>query len=87
MKRPAERSGGAAGLFVLIGILAILGSWGLGGNQWRHTLALLLPGAAAEGAAAIWVYRWLEKFDWLTFKNARAQQMMDDELALEGEGL
>jgi hypothetical protein len=39
-----------------------------------------------EGIAGIWIYRWLEKFDWLTYKSERAQQLLEEELTLEGEG-
>jgi len=66
--------------------LGVLHLMGIAGNQWRHTLVLLFPGAVMEGVVAIWLYRGLEKFDWITFKNARAQQAMEDELLLEGEG-
>ena len=60
---------------------------GTGSNQWRHLLVLLFPGAAIEGAVGIWLYRWLEKFDWVTYKNERARQMLEDGLQLDGEGL
>jgi hypothetical protein len=60
---------------------------GTAANQWRHTLVLLLPGAVMAGITAIWVFRWLEKFDLLTFKDPRARQPIEDELALDGEVL
>lgn len=70
--------------FVVMFILHLLGE---GTNQWRHTVALLLPGAVMTGLAAIWAYRGLEWFDWKTYKSARARQMLEDELLLDGEGL
>jgi hypothetical protein len=66
-----------------LGNLAVLDMMGLSGNQWRHTLVLLLPGAVVQGVLAIWVFRWLERFDWLTFKNERARAQLEDELQLE----
>ena len=67
--------------------LGVLHLMGLSRNQWRHMLVLLFPGAVMAGASSIWIYRWLEKFDWVTYKNERAHQMLEDELQLEGEGL
>ncbi len=68
-----------------LGILYLLGA---GGNQWRHTLLYLFPGAVVEGLLSIWVYRGLEKYDWATYKSSRKEDaalMSDDELALEQE--
>lgn len=56
-------------------------------NQWRHTLALLLPGAVMEGIVGTWVYRWLDQFDWKTFKNPRARAAVEEGLQLDEEGL
>ena len=66
--------------------LIVLYLLGAGGNQWKHTLTYLLMGAALDGALSIWVFRWLEKFDWITFKNARAENSLDEELQLDSEG-
>ncbi|HLE00890.1 MAG TPA: hypothetical protein VJB59_11555 [Bdellovibrionota bacterium] len=55
-------------------------------SQWRNTLFLLFPGAAVEGFAAIWLYRWLEKFDALTFKDKRTEESLENELQLQDEG-
>jgi len=57
-----------------------------GANQWQHTLALLLPGALMEGALGIWVYRWLEKLDWITFKDPRARDALNEDTILTEEG-
>jgi hypothetical protein len=67
--------------------LMILHLMGISANQWRHTLALLFPGAVVEGASAIWIYQWLESFDCMTYKSKKAQHLLEDELQLEGEGL
>lgn len=56
-------------------------------NQWRHTLIMLLPGSAIEGALGIWVFRWLDRLDTVTFKSAHARQALEDELQLEREGI
>ncbi len=66
-----------------LGILHILG---VAENQWRHTLLFLAPGAVIEGTLAYFVFPWLEKFDWVTFKNPRAQQALEEELQLDLEG-
>lgn len=73
-------------IFWKLETLGVLHLMGVSTNQWRHTLVLLFPGAVMTGATAIWIYRWLEQFDWATYKNARAQ-LLEDELQLEGEGL
>lgn len=67
--------------------LSILSMMDLAENQWRHTLVLLLPGAVMVGVASVWVFRWLEKFDWVTFKDPRAQKALEDEYQLEVEAL
>jgi rod shape-determining protein MreD len=69
----------------LIGLL-ILYWLGLAENQWRHTVVFLFPGAVMEAISGVWVYRWLEKLDWWTFRDKRAQQESDD-LLLDEEGL
>ncbi len=69
----------------LMGLL-VLYLLGASANQWRHTLSFLLLGAAIEGFFSLWVYRWLEKFDWITYKHARAERSMDEELEFDSEG-
>jgi rod shape-determining protein MreD len=56
-------------------------------NQWRHTLALLLPGAVIEAALGIWVYRWLEYWDRITTKDPRSRKALQEDLQLDEEGL
>ena len=52
----------------------------------QNTLLLLFPGAAIEGFAAVWIYRWLEKFDFLTYKQKRSEESIEEELRLDSEG-
>lgn len=71
--------------FIYMVVLWLLGS---SANQWRHMFVLLLPGAVMAGITAIWVYRWLEKFDLITFKDPRSRQSQEqDEFALDAEVL
>lgn len=76
-----------ASIFWKLSYLFVLYLLDLAGNQWRHTLILLFPGAVMEGVIAVWVYRWLDRFDTLTFKDPRALASMEGELQLEHEGL
>lgn len=66
-----------------LGVLYFLGK---SENQWRHTITYLFLDASVGAAYSLWVFRWLEKFDWVTFKNARAEHVVDEELQLEDEG-
>ncbi len=66
-----------------LGVLYLLG---ISANQWKHTLTFLFIGAAVEGAFSLWVYRWLDRFDWVTFKNLRAEHAIEEELQLDSEG-
>jgi cell shape-determining protein MreD len=75
-----------------LGIMYLLGK---SGNQWRHTLMYLIPSALIEGTISLWIYRWLEKFDFATFKAIRSEQGLpssggissfEEDFAFEGEG-
>lgn len=69
--------------------LLMLHLLGAGGNQWRHTLLYLFPGSVIEGLLSIWVYKFLDQFDRVTFKKVRqehANDLSDDDIMLEGEG-
>lgn len=63
--------------------LLIVHFLGFGSNQWRHTLTLLLPGAVMQAIVGIWIYRLLDKLDWVTFKNPKAKKVAEDEYPLE----
>jgi len=66
-----------------LGTLYLLGA---SANQWKHTMVLLFPGAVVQGMLSYWVYQWLERFDWITYKNAKAEQALENELQLDNEG-
>lgn len=70
-------------LFNLI-VLSLLGT---GTNQLRHTFTFLFLGAAVEGIFSLWIFKVLDRFDWITFKNHRAHQVLEGELQLDSEGL
>lgn len=72
-------------LWKLVGLL-VLHLLGSSANQWRHTFTFLFLGAATEGVFSLWAYRWLEKLDWVTFKNIRAEHAIDEDLQLNHEG-
>lgn len=55
-------------------------------NLWRHTLLYLFPSAMIQGGLAMASFRALERFDWVTHKSARAQQLLEDEYNLDEEG-
>jgi len=71
-------------LFKLANLIT-LSSLDLASEQWRHTIVFLLPGAVMEGVLGIWVLHGLDRFDWLTFKDPRASQTLEDELRLSEE--
>jgi rod shape-determining protein MreD len=73
-------------LFFKFGYMGALYLLGTGANQWRHLLTLLIPGALSTSILGYWLYPLLERYDWITFKNRKAEQMLGDELRLEGEG-
>jgi hypothetical protein len=54
--------------------VVILNLMGSGAHQWKQTLLYLFPGAVAEGVLGFWVYRWLDRYDTLTFKRRRSDR-------------
>lgn len=64
----------------------ILAFLGYAGNSWRHMLIQLFPSALTAALMGLWCYRALERFDQLTFKSERSQQLIEDELLVE-EGI
>ncbi|MCC7440109.1 MAG: rod shape-determining protein MreD [Bdellovibrionales bacterium] len=76
----------ASVLWKLVGLL-VLALMDSAAHQWRHTFALMPFGAAMTGLAGVWVFGWLEKLDWATYKDPRAAQALEDELRLSEEGL
>jgi hypothetical protein len=57
--------------------LIFVGFMGLAGNQWRHTLVLLMPGAVMNGVVAIWIFRWLYQMDRATTKSPKLASLFD----------
>jgi cell shape-determining protein MreD len=66
----------------IVGALT-LEALGVEASPWRNLAYYLLPGALAEALLSLWVFRLLERFDWVTFKNPRARQLLEDEMTLE----
>lgn len=48
---------------------------------WQQMIIHLVPGAVMAGVFGVWIYRWLEKFDAVTFKNQSAEN--PDEFQIE----
>ena len=69
---------------IVSGIMFLLGVQMI---QWEQIVFYWIPGAAATSILSIPIYRWLARWDWITFKDERARQALEDELQLEGEGL
>lgn len=67
-----------------LGCLGVLSALGASSNQWRHTLMFLFPGAVIEGSVSIWAFRWLDKFDVITFKNLKGDDSVENEFLMEG---
>jgi hypothetical protein len=67
--------------------LCLLVLLGAQGTQVRHTLIYLFPVAIVNAVLGHWLYRWAEKFDWITYKNAQADRALEDELQLENSGI
>lgn len=69
-------------------IIAILSSLGVDTlGQWRHFASFAIPTAIGNGMLAYWAFHWLDRFDWVTYKNPRARRAIEDELELTDEGL
>jgi hypothetical protein len=39
-------------------------------DSWYHLVEFMIPAAFIQAAAGLWIFKWLEKFDIATFKNA-----------------
>ncbi len=73
-------------VFFKFGYISVLYLLGTGSNQWRHLFTLLIPGALSTGLFGHWLFPLLERYDWVTFKNRKSEQLLGDEIRLEGEG-
>src|SRR5271170_2540078 len=63
-----------ASIFWKLSTLLMLYGLGAAGNEWRHTLLFMAPGALVEGALGFWFYKQLERFDFFTNKKAPTEQ-------------
>lgn len=66
-----------------ISLLYMLGAQSM---QIKQTIVYIFPAAVVNAVLGKWLYQWLEKFDWFTYKDARADRSLsslDDELQLE----
>jgi hypothetical protein len=48
---------------------------------WQQMIVHVVPSAVMAGISGVWIYRWLEKFDAVTFKNQSAEN--PDEFQIE----
>ena len=67
-------------------IVILIQILGLGPAPWKHTFILLFPSSVTTSLLAILAFRWLDRFDFVTFKSEKAKQSIEDELQIEGEG-
>ncbi len=72
----------ASSLFWKLTYFGLLLLLGVGFQQWKHLITLLFPGAVSSGFLGIWFFRFLDRFDWITFKNRKAEQALEDEILL-----
>lgn len=67
-----------------IGSEILLGLLGGSTSAWWQTLIETLRFAPVQALAGLWVFRWLERFDRLTFRTGiQGQLRLDDELGLQ----
>lgn len=65
--------------------LSVLLALGASLNQWRQTVLTLFPGAVMAGLCGSFMYRWLDKYDAVTFKHVR-EQVLETDLQVENAG-
>lgn len=56
-------------------------------GDWKEHLFTGVMGALVNASLGAWVFKWLDRFDWVTYKNAKARQLLENDLYLSGEGL
>lgn len=72
-----------AGVLTKVGALAFVQLLGVPVVAWKHNLVMILPNTVATAIVGKWVFQGLDRFDWVTFKNARAEQILEEEMQLE----
>ncbi|MFZ9596334.1 MAG: hypothetical protein ACO3A2_09685 [Bdellovibrionia bacterium] len=66
--------------------LLLLYLLGINSKPWQHTLTTIPTQVAVEALFSLWIYRNLDRFDRMTFKNQRMEQIMDEAVQLNDEG-
>lgn len=51
--------------------------------QWKQALVFIAPVAIVNGLLGRWLFQRLDRFDWITYKSPRSEQMLEDEMAIE----
>ena len=77
---------GGSTVFFRLCCMIVLYLLGVSTFHWRYTFTSLFLSATAQTLFSIWIFRALDRFDWITYKNSQAARIMDEELQLEGEG-
>lgn len=69
---------------IALGTLVVFTGGAGGATGWRGQVLYSLVNVPIQGLLSLWVFRWLERFDTLTFKNIRSDSL-EDELRIVGE--
>lgn len=69
------------GKLVSLGIAQLMGVDSIA--LWPSSLIFVFSVGTATATLSYWLYRWLDRFDWITFKHPRAEKALDEELLLE----
>jgi hypothetical protein len=64
-------------------MMAVFGLLGGSRLQLQHMIVFIFPTAVVNGLLGQYFYLWLQKLDWVTFKNTRAERLLGDDLQLE----
>lgn len=59
-------------------VLSLLGSPRQ--ESWKNSIATSLLSAVVECISSIVLYKWLERFDWITYKSIQPEQALQEEL-------
>ncbi|MCM2278227.1 MAG: hypothetical protein NDJ89_09145 [Oligoflexia bacterium] len=80
----------ASTVMAKLGSLILLRLLGVGllplPQLFKHIIFFVAPCSFMNGLIAHKAYAWLDRLDWVTFKNPRAAQVLEDELQLETPG-
>lgn len=56
-------------------------------GDWKEHFFSGIMGALVNASLGAWVFKGLDRFDWVTYKNPKARQLLENDLYLSGEGL